>query len=206
MTTTKYKQIGPVKLPLNWDNQVKECVLRYFDFSGSRYLVVEVGDIDPNNSKETLIRIQSACVLGDLFQSRWCDCDYQFKEAKRLLFETGRGLLIHGYDQNGKGLTLENHFRVYAEGQAHNLELLTQAFDFLELKYENRHYDDIGTIIKDFYNINSLKLMTNDPIRIDFFKDNGFDIERLGIQPPIDEFNETELRIKKDIFGHLIKM
>ena len=206
MSENKYKQVGPVKLPLSWANKVKECTLRYFEFTGNRYLVAEVGNIDPNAPQETVIRIQSACVLGDLFESRWCDCAWQFKEAKRLLFEGNRGLLIHGYDQNGKGLTLENHFRVYAEGQANHLELLTDCFDFLGFKYENRHYDDIGVILKEFYRISKIQLMTNDPVRLDFFKENNFDIERIAIQPPIDEYNETELRIKKDIFGHLIKM
>lgn len=203
---TRYKHIGPVKLPLNWAGEVRECVIRYFDFNGFRYLVVEVGNIEINKPEETLVRIQSACVLGDLFQSRWCDCDFQFKESKRLLFEKGKGLLIHGYDQNGKGLSLENHFQVYATGQENNLELLTEAFDFLGLRYENRNYDDIGIILKEFYSINEITLLTNDPVRINFFKDNGFQIKRIGIQPPIDEFNETELRIKKDRFGHLIKM
>lgn len=206
MEKNNFTQIGPVRLPLNWSDAVKECTLRYFDFAGKRYLVVEVGNIDPKNPKETLIRIQSACVLGDLFESRWCDCSYQFKEAKRLLFQNKRGLLIHGYDQNGKGLSLENHYRVYAEGQARHMELLTETFDFLGLKYENRNYDDIGIILKEFYNIDSMKLLTNDPVRINFFKEHGFKIERIGIQPPIDKYNETELRIKKDKFGHLIKL
>lgn len=206
MLNSNYKQIGPVKLPLKWGGVVKECVLRYFEFNNERYLVVEVGEMNPANPKETLVRIQSACVLGDLFESCWCDCSWQFKEAKRLLFENERGLLIHGYDQNGKGLSLENHFRVYAEGQAKHLELLTDTFDYLGFKHENRHYDDIGVILKDYYGISEIKLLTNDPLRISFFQINGFQIERIGIQPPIDEFNVTELRIKKDKFGHLIKM
>ncbi len=206
MLNINFKQIGPIKLPLNWGGTVKECILRYFDFNGQRYLVVEVGNIDPNNPEEILMRIQSACVLGDLFESRWCDCAWQFKEAKRLLFEKGRGLMIHGYDQNGRGLSLEDHFRVYAEGQENHLELLTEAFDYLGFKYENRNYDDIGIILKDFYNINEIELLTNDPVRINFFKEHEFKIKRQEIQPPIDEYNETELRIKKDKFGHLIKM
>jgi len=206
MSNRQFKQIGPVKLPLSWSGVVKECTLRYFDFDGQRYLTSEVGQVDPEKPKETLIRIQSACVLGDLFESRWCDCAWQFKEAKRLLFQEGRGLLIHGYDQNGKGLSLEDHFRVYAEGQARNLELLTESFDYLGLKYENRNYHDIGTILREFYHIAEIKLLTNDPVRLQFFTENGFQIQRIQIQPPIDEYNETELRVKKEKFGHLIRL
>lgn len=206
MSDRQFTQIGPVKLPLSWSGVVRECTLRYFDFDGRRYLIAEVGRIDPENPKETLLRVQSACVLGDLFESRWCDCAWQFKEAKRLLFEKGRGLLIHGYDQNGKGLSLLDHFRVYAEGQARNLELLTESFDYLGLNYENRNYDDIGTILRDFYHVAKINLLTNDPVRLQFFTENGFQIQRIQIQPPIDEYNETELRVKKEKFGHLIRL
>jgi GTP cyclohydrolase II len=202
----EFTRIGPVRLPLCWSGVLKDCTLQYFDFSGRRYLVVEVGAINRENPKETLVRIQSACVLGDLFGSRWCDCAWQFREAKRLLFEEGRGLLIHGYDQNGKGLSLENHFRVYAEGQANKLELLTESFDFLGFKYENRDYSEIGAILRKYYHISDIKLLTNDPIRLKFFVDSGFRVQRIQIQPPIDEYNETELRIKKEKFGHLIRM
>jgi GTP cyclohydrolase II len=200
------KVIGPVKLPLQWSNRVQGCALRYMEFAGRRYLVVEIGDVDAKSPRQTLVRIQSACVLGDLFESRWCDCAWQLKEAKRLLFERGRGLLIHAYDQNGKGLSLENHFRVYADGQARDLELLTEAFDYLGFKYENRDYAEIGAILKEYYGIASLTLLTNDPARLKYFADTGFEVERAPLEAPVDRYNETELRIKRERFGHLLQL
>lgn len=200
------RTIGPVRLPLEWNHHVLECVLRYFDCSGRRYIVVEVGDVDPASPRQTLVRIQSACVLGDIFASRWCDCAWQLAEAKRRLFDGGRGLLVYAYDQNGKGLSLEDHFRVYAHGQAERLELLTEAFDSLGFNYENRDYGDIAGILRNHYHIAAMHLLTNDPVRLRYFTDVGFEVERLALQPPIDGFNETELRIKRERFGHLIDL
>lgn len=204
MESKKYNQIGPIRLPHEWKaGVVKSCTHRLFEFPTGRYLVVEVGDI--KNKKDVLIRIQSACALADLFQSKWCDCAWQFAEAKRLLFAEENGLLIHAFDQHGKGVGLIDHYRIYAEGQKRNQELLTETFDFLGLKYENRNYGDIAEILR-YYGLSKIKLLSNDPTRIKFFENNGLQVERISLQPPIDQYNIAELEIKKKKFGHLIEM
>ncbi len=202
MEIKKISQIGPITLPHEWKmGVVKNCTHRLFEFPKQRYLVAEVGDV--SNHENPLVRIQSACALGDLFESKWCDCALQWKESKRLMFNESAGLLIHAFDQHGKGVGLHNHYKIYAEGQKRNQELLTETFDFLGLKYENRDYTDIVDILK-FYNLSKIRLLTNDPGRIKFFEQNGFRVERVSLQPPIDDYNEEELRIKKQKFGHLL--
>jgi len=184
-----FKQIGPIRLPHEWKKgTVKECIHRMFEFEKKRYLVAEVGNVKNGE----LVRIQSACALADLFNSKWCDCDWQLKAAKKLLFEKGNGLLIHAFDQHGKGVGLRDHYRIYAEGQKRNQELLTETFDFLGLKYDNRNYDDILEILK-FYNLSKIQLMTNDPKRMQFFTDNGIEVTRVPLVPPIDKYNREEL-------------
>ena len=202
MPPQKFNQIGPITLPHEWKSGlVKNCVHRLFEFPKDGYLAAEVGDI--NGKENILVRIQSVCALGDLFESKWCDCAWQLKESKRLLFQEPAGLLIHAFDQHGKGVGLHNHYKIYAEGQKRNQELLTETFDFLGLNYENRNYSDIIEILK-FYNISKIRLLTNDPARIKFFEENGFKVERVPLQPPIDDYNKSELEIKKEKFGHLI--
>jgi len=202
MPPQNFNQIGPIKLPHEWKQGiVKECTHRLFEFPKDRYLVVEVGNIAAD--KNPLVRIQSACALGDLFESKWCDCAWQWKESKKLMFQEPAGLLIHAFDQHGKGVGLHNHYRVYAEGQKRNQELLTETFDFLGLNYENREYSDIAKILK-FYKLSKIRLLTNDPSRIEFFEKNGFEVERMPLQPPVDEHNQAELKIKKEKFGHLL--
>ena len=196
--------MGPITLPHEWQpGLVKNCTHRLFEFPKDRYLVAEVGDVVSKDN--VLVRIQSACALGDLFESKWCDCAWQWKESKRLVFQESAGLLIHAFDQHGKGVGLHNHYKIYAEGQKRNQELLTETFDFLGLNYENRDYTDIVEILK-FYNVSKIRLLTNDPGRIKFFENNGFIVERVHLQPPIDEYNKNELKIKKKKFGHLLKI
>lgn len=197
-----FNQIGPISIPHEWKNGiVKNCTHRLFEFPKDRYLVVEVRNVA--NHSNPLVRIQSACALGDLFESKWCDCAWQWKESKRLMFEEPAGLLIHAFDQHGKGVGLHNHYKVYAEGQKRNQELLTETFEFLGLNYENRNYEDIVEILK-YYGVKNIRLLTNDPERIKFFESKGFKVERIPLQPPVDEYNIEELRIKKEKFGHLL--
>ena len=204
MQTEKFNQIGPITLPHEWQSGlVKNCTHRLFEFAKDRYLVVEVGNVAGNENP--LVRIQSACALGDLFESKWCDCALQWKEAKRLMFNEPAGLLIFAFDQHGKGVGLHNHYKLYAEGQKRNQEILTETFDFLGLNYENRSYEDIAEILK-FYNLSKIRLLTNDPNRIKFFENNGFKVERVPLQPPVDEYNIEELKIKKEKFGHLLEL
>ncbi len=196
----KFEHIGPIKLPLGWGDEVKECTLQYYGFQRGRYLVVEVGDV--SNTEDILVRIQSACALAVLFESRWCDCAWQFEEAKRMLFKEGKGILIHAFDQHGKGLGLKDHYRVYAEGQKRNLELLTETFDFLGFSYENREYGELAELLQH-YKLSSFRLLTNDPARLKFFEEKGFKITRVPLVPPSDEYNQREIAVKKEKFGHL---
>ena len=204
MQTQKFSQIGPITLPHEWQKGiVKNVTHRLFEFPKDRYLVVEIGNVKDNEN--LLVRVQSACALGDLFESKWCDCALQWKESKRLMFDEPAGLLIHAFDQHGKGVGLHNHYKLYAEGQKRNQEILTETFDFLNLKYENRDYSDIAEILK-FYNLSKIRLLTNDPERIRFFEKSGFKVERVPLQPPVNEYNKEELKIKKERFGHLIDL
>ena len=204
MQEKKFSQIGPIILPHEWQKGVvKNVTHRLFEFPKERYLVVEIGNVKDNENP--LVRVQSACALADLFESKWCDCALQWKESKRLMFDEPAGLLIHAFDQHGKGVGLHNHYKLYAEGQKRNQEILTETFDFLNLKYENRDYSDISEILK-FYNLSKIRLLTNDPERIKFFENSGFKVERIPLQPPVDEYNKEELKIKKEKFGHLIDL
>ena len=195
-----FEYIGPIKLPLGWGDEVKDCTLQYYGFPRGRYLVAEVGDI--TDKKNILVRIQSACALADLFESRWCDCAWQFEESKRLLFKEGKGILIHAFDQHGKGLGLKDHYRVYAEGQRRNLELLTETFDFLGFSYENREYEELAELLRH-YKLSDFRLLTNDPARLKFFEEKGFKVTRVPLVPPRDKYNTREIEVKKEKFGHL---
>lgn len=197
-----HEYVGPINLPLDWGTgDVKSCTLGYYGFPGGRYLVTAVGDI--HSIDAPLVRIQSACSLGDLFGSRWCDCYWQFNEAKRMIFKEGIGLLVYCFDQHGKGIGLRNHFLVYAHGQKHNQELLTETFEDLGLPKEMRSYTDIKALFL-LLGLKRLRLMTNDPERLRAVGGSDIKVDHVPLEPPIDEFNKEELLIKKREFGHIL--
>ena len=200
--TSPLGHIGPIHLPLDWGTDaVKQVRLDQYERDGLRYLTAQLGDIAPE--QPTLVRVQSACALADFFGSRWCDCAWQYAEAKRRVFHNGAGLVIYCYDQHGKGVGLRDHYRIYAEGQKLGQELLTETFEYLGLPYDNRRYDHVVEILKRL-KVGRMKLMTNDPLRVQVFTEGGFDVERQSLVPPPDEYNQTELEIKKRAFGHII--
>jgi GTP cyclohydrolase II len=197
-----HEYIGPIHLPLDWGTgEIKGCELGYYGFPGGRYLVTIVGDI--HSVAAPLVRIQSACSLGDLFGSRWCDCQWQFNEAKRRIFDEGVGLLVYCFDQHGKGIGLRNHFQVYAHGQKHHQELLTETFEDLGLPKEMRSYAEIKALLV-LLRLKNLRLMTNDPERLRAVSGPELEVSHVPLEPPLDDFNREELFIKKREFGHLL--
>jgi 3,4-dihydroxy 2-butanone 4-phosphate synthase/GTP cyclohydrolase II len=67
----------------------------------------EVGD-----GENTLVRIHSNCLTGDVFQSLRCDCGWQLDTAMNLIAAEGRGVIVY-LDQEGRGIGLLNKLKAY---------------------------------------------------------------------------------------------
>src|SRR6516165_2879321 len=77
------------------------------DAIGSELAAIVIGE--PNLSNPVLVRIHSACLTGDVFGSRRCDCGDQLKLAISRMRSTG-GILLY-LDQEGRGLGLRHDRR-----------------------------------------------------------------------------------------------
>ena len=148
--------------------------------------------------KIPIVRVHSECLTGDTLGSLKCDCGEQLEYSLNLIAKKG-GLLIY-HRQEGRNIGLFNKVNAYA--------LQDRGFDTIEANHQlgfsadERTYDIVVKILKHF-NIKKLKLLTNNPKKLEFLE--GFEIvERLPIVIEPNEYNKDYLEIKKDRMGHML--
>lgn len=147
------------------------------------------------------VRIHSECITGDLFGSKRCECGDQLKSSLKYIQENG-GLLIY-LRQEGRGIGIINKLKAYClQDKGYNTAEANTQLGFEE---DSRHYDDALEILEHF-EIKKIKLLTNNPDKINFFNDKKIEIvERIPIELEPNENNYEYLKTKKEHFGHYLK-
>ncbi|NBX84061.1 MAG: 3,4-dihydroxy-2-butanone-4-phosphate synthase [Gammaproteobacteria bacterium] len=145
-----------------------------------------------------LVRIHSECLTGDLLGSLKCDCGPQLKSSLKLIAEQG-GLLIY-LRQEGRGIGLKNKLKAYVL-QDQGLDTV-EANENLGLPVDNRDYSLAYQILKHF-GWDKIRLITNNPLKIDGLKMYGIAIEeRVSIDISPNKENLNYLKTKKHKLGH----
>lgn len=195
------ERVGPISIPalVSADNTI-EFQLELWIYSAGRYHVLSLGD--PSRQTSPLVRIESACTFAHLYRSRLCDCEYQLREAMRRIAAEGHGLLIYALDQHGRGVGLRNHLLVYREEQTQDCDTV-EAHQQLGLPDDAREYGDVVSIL-EHRGVTSIRLLTNNPRRMQALEDSGIRIEREALIPELDQYNRRELVVKQRKLGHLL--
>ncbi|VVB97983.1 Riboflavin biosynthesis protein RibBA [uncultured archaeon] len=148
-----------------------------------------------------LVRIHSRCTTGDVFRSLRCDCGEQLEKSMEMITRNGSGIIIY-LDQEGRGIGLVNKIKAY--------ELQDKGYDTLEANHQlgfegdARKYDAAAKILKKM-GIRRIRLITNNPKKVEGMKMNGIEIiERVPLVIKPNEYNERYLKTKKEKMGHLI--
>lgn len=199
----KLKQIADVSFPTVWAD------FRLLAFRGLRpdnhakpdplesALALVLGDI---HSAPPMVRIHSECMTGDVFHSLRCDCHDQLHLALRSIADEGAGALIYEH-QEGRGIGLMEKLRAY--------ELQDQGLDTIEANIRLGHSVDLrdyalAVDILRFLKIRSLRLMTNNPEKIDAVLSSGIEIvERVSADVPSGPHSSYYLATKREKLGHL---
>ena len=149
--------------------------------------------------KNPLVRIHSECLTGDAIGSLKCDCNNQLDLALELISQKG-GLVIY-HRQEGRNIGLVNKINAY--------KLQDEGYDTIEanlklgFKEDERDYSAIEYILKDL-KVSQLKLITNNPTKIDFIQNIGIEIsQRIPAITSINKYNENYIETKKKEMGHL---
>lgn len=190
------REAARVRLPTSageFDTRAFECS------SGYVYLALVKGDIGKGES--VLTRVHSECLTGDALGSLRCDCGVQLDLALRTLAAEGRGVLIYATGHEGRGIGLIDKLRAYMEQEAGADTL--DANLRLGLPPDGRHYDDAAAVL-DAVGIRSIRLITNNPGKVDGLQAAGITIEETIPLPASPHLrNRHYLHTKRDRFGHM---
>lgn len=151
-----------------------------------------------NLSSSPIIRVHSECLTGDVFSSIKCDCGEQLEYAQKLIASEG-GMIIY-HRQEGRNIGLLNKVNAYAlqDGGLNTIEANHQ----LGFKSDERTYDIVEFIL-DYYNIKSIKLLTNNPHKIESLKNINI-MKRISIKIEANFYNKEYLEVKKNEMGHIL--
>ena len=199
----KLNKIADVNFPTRW----AQFRLLAFEDTGAHdemkqvhskpVLALILGDI---HSSPPMVRIHSQCMTGEVFHSLRCDCHDQLHLALRAIASEGSGILLYEH-QEGRGIGLMEKLRAY--------ELQDKGLDTIEANLRLGHAVDlrdyqVAISVLRFLKICSIRLMTNNPEKINAVLSSGIEIvERLRADVPSDPHSAHYLAIKREKLGHL---
>src|SRR3989338_2566112 len=136
------KKFGPFRLPALLPNGGVEDFDVFLFRSGKEfYSVLVKGDVF--GKQNVLVRVHSACSLGNVFHSQRCDCGEQLENAMGLVAKEG-GLIIYAWGQEGRGIGIEKHVLAYMK-QDEGFDTV-DAFLELGLPVDKRDYSACANI------------------------------------------------------------
>ncbi len=146
-----------------------------------------------------LVRIHSCCQTGDLFGSLRCDCQKQLEYSLEKIRQKG-GVLIY-LSQEGRGIGLFNKIKAYAL-QEKGMDTVEANLE-LGLAVDSRSYAIVPSILRHL-NIHQIRLLTNNPQKIEELQRYGFThVEREAMPVFENPQNSNYLTTKKDKLNHV---
>lgn len=192
--------IGPISWPIQIDDsEVRHFDLYYFEFESSRYIVGTVGDV----SKQPIpLRIESACIFGHVFRGLKCDCGEQFELALKKMIRRNHGIVAYAVDDDARGHGIRMHFKLYEYRQHRGRRDEREIFEELNKELDARDYTPVLEIL-DYFNIDNIELITNNPERLEMLSNGGITVnERIPLEPEITRYNEELLLQEKEWLGY----
>eukprot|EP01083_Nonionella_stella_P059567 155858_1 len=151
-----------------------------------------------SSKRDVVVRVHDQCATSEVFGSLKCDCKEQLDLAMTHIQREG-GMVIY-LQQEGRGIGLANKIRAYAL-QEHGLDTV-DANVHMGFEPDERKYLCVPHILRDC-GVESIRLMTNNPRKVQHLTDLGVSIT--GLIPaivPSTAHNRHYLQTKADRMGH----
>jgi len=153
----------------------------------------------PNFAEPVPVRLHSACLTGDVFGSRRCDCGDQLQLALTRLESLGGGIILY-LAQEGRGIGLANKMLAYRLQDA-GLDT-RDANTMLGFEDDERDYGIAAMMLRTL-NCTRIILLTNNPAKLDGLKHAGIEIAaRVPLEAPVNAHNRRYLTTKAVRSGH----
>jgi GTP cyclohydrolase II len=187
-------RVGETRLPTRYG---EFRAIGYVDARGDEHMALVHGDL---TGVSPLTRVHSECLTGDVFASTRCECGEQLSAALRCIVTEGAGMVIYLKGHEGRGIGL------VAKLQAMRLQEdgldTVEANVALGLPIDARDFDIAADILDDL-GVESIRLLSNNPQKVESLRANGIRISErvpLLIEPSPDNFGY--LTTKRERLGH----
>jgi 3,4-dihydroxy 2-butanone 4-phosphate synthase/GTP cyclohydrolase II len=192
------RQAG-ARIPTSWG----EFKLHLYSNSrdSEEHLALTMGEIQ--NKADVLVRVHSECFTGDVLGSQRCDCGQQLDSSLEMIAREGQGVLIY-LRQEGRGIGLLD--------KLHSYNLQDDGYDTVDANLvlghqaDERDYVMAACILEDL-NVRSLRLLTNNPSKIQELREMGIKItDRIPLNVTITSENAQYLHTKAHRMNHQINL
>jgi GTP cyclohydrolase II len=183
----------PIPVQVKIENQAHlffiEKKIKKNDLWKIYYIIsTNIHQISETKNDNVLLRIDSGCASGQIYDDNTCDCLDQLHDAlKQIAFDKNNlGIIIHipGHDGRGFGSAPKAETEIYkygGQGRVHNTTPLntTDAANLLYGTdiYDLRTFDGIAHLLQDM-NISKVILLTDNVIKVTSLQNNGIEVIR----------------------------
>ena len=194
------ERVAEANLPTKYgDGKILAYKIKYEE---GEPIAIVYGDL--STQEAPLVRLHSSCFTGDLVASLRCDCGDQLHLAlKKIQEEGGVGVLVY-LPQEGRGIGLTEKIKAY--------KLQDGGMDTCEANLALGHGVDLRDygvgiqILKDL-GLHKVRLMTNNPKKVEAFVYDGFDlsvVEQVPLVAPCNRHNRFYMETKRDKMDHTL--
>ena len=163
------------------------------------YICLVMGEV--SDGQDTLVRMHSGCLTGDVLGSYLCDCGEQLERSLEMIAAEGRGVIVYIQHHEGRGIGIIHKLKAYELQQREGLDTV-EANHALGLPMDPRDYGIGAQVLYDL-GVRRIRFLTNNPKKRVGLEAYGLTlVGQVPIEASPNPHNIKYLRTKRDKMGH----